>query len=337
MFAGMIREGRIFSFKNQKYIGFHHDQSRYCKISPTEHKAWWPCSSGIFTFKTNMRYINNAEYNIINRHDAGVDVDKLCAVFIHLRAAKNGERRFNPKGRLKHFGLLKDATKLSRHVIEKYVPHLIKLGLVTLNKDGGVTIIGFNRSFKLFKDPLSRLKLIPVKLHQSYLDTAIDVAFTRVKSNLKNQKKQIDLKTKQIRLLNTYNYSLKHPQKSILSKANIKEAQRLIEKYGDRSNFKSKFCKETVLSLHGFSKLKNPAEADYTHAGKYFKKRLLKQKLIKTEIRSELIIFSIPAWQYFQNKEILQKEYGRGIYWCRRSSCVRRRVASKVELLLSTR
>ena len=71
---------------------------------------------------TKKVYINNAEYNLIF-NTIGVDSDKLCSVFVHLRGSKNGRRRYNPIGKLKHYGLLKKETGLSRHVIETYVPN----------------------------------------------------------------------------------------------------------------------------------------------------------------------------------------------------------------------
>ena len=273
---------------------------------------------------TKRVYINNAEYSLIF-NTVGVDTDKLCSVFVHLRGSKNGKRRYNPSGKLKHFGLLKKETGLSRHVIETYVPILVKLGLVTLNKDGGVSVISTTRSFRLFGGDCSRQILIPIQMCQSYIKTSIQIGFVRIKTNIKNQKKQIDKKETQKQLLKKYVYQSKNPQKNILSKKEMKACEKIIARFGSVDKFLSMYCEETILSQQGFANLNKNVD------GRYFKKQLVDNGFIETQIRTETLISNISYKKYLTLKEVIISSNGRGVYWCAKKRSVEKYVSSGIK------
>jgi len=269
-------------------------------------------------------YVNNAEYNLIF-NSFGVDTDKLCSVFIFLRGSKNGRRRYNPIGKLKHYSLLKKETGLSRHAIETYVPKLVELGLVTLNSDGGVSIVSTTRSFKLFGSDCKRQILIPIQMCQSYIKTSVQVGFVRVKTNIKNQKKQIDKKETQKQLLKKYVYQAKNPQKNILSKKEFKSCEKLIARYGSVDKFLSMYCEETILSQQGFTTLNKNTD------GRYFKKQLVDNGLIETQIRTETLISNISYKRYLTLKDVITSVNGKGVYWCIKNRSVEKYISSGIK------
>jgi len=269
-------------------------------------------------------YINNAEYNLIF-NSFGVDTDKLCSVFIFLRGSKNGERRYNPIGKLKHFGLLKSKTNLSRHCIETYVPKLIELGLITLNSDGGVSVISTTRSYRLFGANCSRQILIPIQMCQSYIKTSINVGFVRVKTNIKNQQKQIDKKETQKQLLKKYVYQSKNMHLNILTKKELRASEKIIARFGSVEGFLSMYCEETILSHQGFTNLNKNID------GRYFKKQLVDNGFIESQIRTETLISNISYKKYLSLKEAIISSHGRGIYWCTKKRSVEKYISSGIK------
>ena len=269
-------------------------------------------------------YVNNAEYNLIF-NSVGVDTDKLCSVFIFLRGSKNGKRRYNPIGKLKHFGLLKKETGLSRHSIETYVPKLIELGLVTLNSDGGVSVISTTRSFRLFGGDCSRQILIPIQMCQCYIKTSLQVGFVRVKTSIKNQKKQIDKKETQKQLLKKYVYQTKNMQKNILTRKELKACEKIIARFGSVDKFLSMYCEETILSQQGFANLNKNVD------GRYFKKQLVDNGLIETQIRTETLISNISYSKFLTLKDVIISINGRGIYWCAKKRSVEKYISSGIK------
>lgn len=269
-------------------------------------------------------YVNNAEYNLIF-NSIGVDTDKLCSVFIFLRGSKNSKRRYSPIGKLKHFGLLKAETTLSRHAIETYVPKLIELGLVILNSDGGVSVISTTRSFRLFGADCSRRILIPIQMCQSYLKTAIQVGFVRIKTNIKKQQKQIDKKETQKQLLKKYVYQTKNMHLNILNKKEMKSCEKIIARFGSVNEFLSMYCEETILSQKGFANLNKNTD------GRYFKKQLVDNGFIETQIRTETLISNISYKKYLSLKETIVLANGRGVYWCPSKRSVEKYISSGIK------
>lgn len=273
---------------------------------------------------TKKVFINNVEYNTMFRYK-GVDTDKLCGIFMELRASKNGEKRYNPTEKLKHYKLLKARTSLTRCAIEKYIPILIELGLVRLEADGGVHIIGFNSSFNQLRTDEKKLIRIPIQKEKSYIKTALNVAYVRIKSNLKHQQTQIDKKYTQTKLLKKYVYQQQNPHKNILTKKELKASLKLIEKYGSVDKLLSTYCEQTILSQKGFSRLNKNKD------GKYFKKQLIQKNLIQSEIREEVLLENIEYKEYLKVKSVLIFNYHKGIIWCPKTKCVYLMLTSSVK------
>lgn len=272
---------------------------------------------------TKRVYINNAEYNLIFNINS-VDSDKLCSVFVHLRGSKNGRRRFTPKGRLKHFSLLREETGLSRHSIETYVPILIELGLVTLNSDGGVSVIGFDSSFEKFKTTQTRKKYIPIQMHESHLKTAVSVGNVRIINCINNQKKSIDKKDTQTKLLKKHDFQVKNPHLMILSKAESKAVGRIVEKYGSKEKFLSTYCEEIILSQQGFANLNKNKD------GRYFKKQLVDCGMIESKIRVERLTNQISYKKFLTLKQTVISVNGKGIYYNIQDKCVYKYLSSEL-------
>lgn len=278
-------------------------------------------------------YINNAEYQVIFNVNH-VDSDKLCSVFVHLRGSKNGKRRYEHKGKLKHYTLLKEETGLSRHVIEKYVPILIELGLVSLNKDGGVSIIGFDSSFKRLTTNKKRKKYIPIEMYKSFLKTAVSVGNVRIINSINNQRKYIDKKDTQTKLLRRHDFQVANPHLNILSKAQYKAVDKIIEKHSSKEKFLSTYCEEIILSQKGFANLNKNKD------GRYFKKQLVDCGMIESKIRTEKLTNKISYKKFLTLKQTITSVNGKGIYWYPLDGCVHKYLSSsliRVELILSSK
>ena len=269
-------------------------------------------------------YINNVEYKLIF-DTKGVDTDKLCSIFVHLRGSKGGKRRYAPKGKLGHFSLLKEETNLSRHTIEKYVPILVDLGFVKLNKDGGVTVIGCNTSFERFKTTQAVKKLIPIQMQKSHLKTAVSVGYVRIKNSLNNQIKFIDKKDAQKKLLKRHDFQVKNPHLNILTKAEKKAVAKIIERFGSKDKFLSTYCEETILSQNGFSNLNKGID------GRYFKKQLVDCELIESKTRTEKLTNKISYKKFLLLKQTIISNNGRGIYWSPLDKCVHKFLSSSLK------
>lgn len=268
-------------------------------------------------------YINNAEYNTFF-NTPNVDSDKLCAVFTHLRGNKNGNRRYSPKGKLKHFSLLREFTGMSRHAIETYVPILINIGVVTLNSDGGVSVMGFNSTFKKLRTSETRIIHIPIEMCKSFLKTAVSVGSVRIKTNIRKQNKQIDLKETQTKLLKKYVYQQQNPTKSILSKKETSAVGKIIERFGSINEFTKAYCEEVILSQNGFTNLNGGVD------GRYFKKQLLASGFIESKIRTEKLTNAIQYPEYLKIKTTIISSVGNGVFWCPSDKCVYKYLASSL-------
>jgi hypothetical protein len=273
-------------------------------------------------------YINNVEYSIIFDINS-VDSDKLCSVFVHLRGSKNGRRRYAPKGKLKHYSLLKDETGLSRHTLEKYVPYLIDLGLVSFNSDGGVSVIGFDSSFEKLKTKNLRKKYIPIDMYSSHLKTAVSVGRVRVINSAQKQAKYIDKKEAQTKILKRHDFQVKNPHLRILSKAEYNTVNKIMAKYGSKEKFLSTYCEEIILSQQGFADLNKNKD------GRYFKKQLVDCGMIESKIRLEKLTNPISYKRYLSLKPIITSVNGKGVYWSPIDKCVYKYLASTLNVKVS--
>lgn len=221
--------------------------------------------------------LSNTEYQQLYLYGS----DKDAAVFCHLRAFKDGKRRYSAS---KHpIRQLSSITGISYNVLKRSVDLLSHLNLLRINSDGGITINSTKRSNRLFKGIVKTEKIIKIKIHSSFLQTATEIAFVRVNNNLLLQKKRINKKLKQKEQLNVYNWHKNHPEKYVSLKQ-YKAGEALMSKLKSLQAFSETICEKTILSYKGFSKLVNKQNV---HNGKYFKTKLLSLNKIRSERRYE--------------------------------------------------
>ena len=218
--------------------------------------------------------------------------DKLIAVYCILKASRNGEVKYyahtskNNK-KVSGYNLLRKQTSLSLHAIEKYVPMLIKMGLCYIDFNGDFVLIGNDKLKKTYNT-----KLLPILVGKNLNNTADSSLAVRVFSKHKEQKKQIAKKLTQREQL----AQITNPR----SLKEYKAAKRL-----ERQGFDGSVLEKTVLSLQGFSVLKqngNKIIKDVKSNGAYYKKKLKNKNIIKTKREFEKIE-QISYGEYLNRKE----------------------------------
>lgn len=125
----------------------------------------------------------------------------LIACYVHIKGNRNKREAcvpvLNSRNKyLRRYAMLSKLTGISRPTLTKLVPKLIELGLCYWNSNGGLQIVGWNKIIKKYKKGNEKVKLLPVKLCESYSDTKIAAKYIIIKSNIDKQHRAIDLKCK---------------------------------------------------------------------------------------------------------------------------------------------
>lgn len=199
--------------------------------------------------------------------------DKLIAVFSILKASRTGDKYYAYTSKNNKFiggySLLRAKTILTLHVIKKYVPVLIDMGLVSILDNGNVYIMGGEKIKTLY----SSRKLVPIVIGKNLNDTADNAFIVRTHSAQLQQERQIIKKQNRSELLkqlsNPTNYKL------------YKRAQRLSKRMGGEE---ITIIDEVVLSNQGYAVLKKGA-IDNKPVGCYWKQKLVKKGLIESKRR----------------------------------------------------
>ncbi len=203
--------------------------------------------------------------------------DKLIAVFSILKASRTADKYYSYTSKNNKFvggySLLRAKTNLTLHTIQKYVPTLIDMGLISIGDNGDVYVMGGEKIKTLY----SSRKLVPIILGKNLNDTADNSLSVRLHAERDEQQRQINKKQYRSELLkqasNPTNYKL------------YKKAQRLLKKLGDE---KITIVDTVVLSNQGYALLKNGSE-DKKSMGGYWKSKLVKKGIIKSERRFKKI------------------------------------------------
>lgn len=172
--------------------------------------------------------------------------DKLIAVFSILKASRTADKYYSYTSKNNKFvggySLLRAKTNLTLHTIQKYVPTLIDMGLISIGDNGDVYVMGGEKIKTLY----SSRKLVPIILGKNLNDTADNSLSVRLHAERDEQQRQINKKQYRSELLkqasNPTNYKL------------YKKAQRLLKKLGDE---KITIVDTVVLSNQGYALLKN--------------------------------------------------------------------------------
>ena len=121
--------------------------------------------------------------------------DKLIAVYSILKTSRNGEVKYyaykskNNKF-VSGYALLRAKTSLTLHIIEKYVPMLIDMGLCFIDKNGDFVLLGNDKTNELYN---SR-KLVPVTIGANITETVLFSFAVRSFSAEKKQQTEINKK-----------------------------------------------------------------------------------------------------------------------------------------------
>lgn len=199
--------------------------------------------------------------------------DRLIAVYSILKTSREEDKYYSYTSKnnkfLGGYSLLRAKTILTLHSINKYVPILIDMGLISILDNGDIYVMGGEKIKELY----SSRKLVPIKIGKNLNDTADNVMSVRVFSAKHQQERQIVKKQNRSELLsqlsNPTNYKL------------YKRAKRLLKRMcGEEITI----LDEVVLSNQGYAYLKNGTE-DNKPMGCYWKQKLVKKGVIKSERR----------------------------------------------------
>lgn len=207
--------------------------------------------------------------------------DKLLAVYSILKAGRNKEVKYyaykskNNKT-ISGYSLLRAKTNMSLHVIEKYVPTLIEIGLCFIDNNGDFVLLGN----QYVKDLYNSYKLIPIRIGKNVADTALNVMSVRAFANEGEQQKQYRKKLTRSVII-SQGIDPKNNKK-------LRDAKTTLKRFGEITYLNEK----TVLSNGGFGLLKHGAKNNIKNlksSGSYWKRKLKSKGIIKTQRQFENI------------------------------------------------
>jgi hypothetical protein len=166
-------------------------------------------------------------------------------------------------------------------------------------------------------------------MHESHLKTAVSVGSVRIQNSINTQKKYIDKKDTQTKLIKRHEFQVKNPNLNILSKAEFRAVDRIVEKYGSKEKFLSTYCEEIILSQNGFAKLNKNKD------GRYFKKQLVDCGMIESKIRVEKLLSNISYKKYLTIKASIISVNGKGVYWSPLDKGVYKYLSSSLRAVVS--
>lgn len=194
--------------------------------------------------------------------------DKLISVFCTLKSQRKGKKYYSYTAKnnrfVSHFSLLRQQTTLSLSVIKKYVPMLVDMGFVVLEKNGGVSIIGNNKLKKL--DTRNNTKLVPIQVFNKYKKTELYSYYVRIHSNEKSQKKIIGKKLQRSEII-------KKSPSTYIEKQNHK---RVVESFGKEIDY----TENVMLSNTSFSEIKDSDKKPSVSKGNYLKRKLCEENIL---------------------------------------------------------
>jgi hypothetical protein len=240
--------------------------------------------------------------------------DKMVAVYCILKSTKGQRPKFTAyKSRNKVFisgySLLKKETGLTLANLKKFVPVFVRIGLVSFEANGDVTMLGNEAC----KDLFNSYKLVPVNVVKSIYKTAYRSMAVRAHSKERMQKREIQRKS----LISVLQKQIENPT----SATELAKAKKQLNMLGGNENFKS----EVILSNVGFAKLKVSERGELVNKqkGHYWKKKLAENGLIQTKRRYEEIrVMEYSEFEMLKNNRLIENRY---VY---KNGCLMREIAS---------
>jgi len=212
---------------------------------------------------------------------SGLTGEKLIAVYSILKSSREKEvKYYSYKSKnnkiISGYSLLRAKTNLSLHVIQKYVPVLIEMGLCFIDKNGDFVLLGNEKVKELY----NCTKLVPIRIGRNLIDTADNILSVKLFAAEKQQKLQYKKRLTRSEIIKQ-GVDPKNSQQ-------LKKAQSVLKRFGDITNLNEK----TVLSVEGFAVLKHGAENNLKNiksSGNYIKRKLKIKGLVKTKRQFEKI------------------------------------------------
>lgn len=246
--------------------------------------------------------------------------DKLIAVYCNLKSIKKGFgfKSFTSKNNKKVEGLslIRYNSNISLKTIEKYIPMLLELGVVSIQFNGDVRFLGNNALKKIYSAPetlinsktgkvfknrnAGKVKLVPILIGDKIKDTALNAVSVRVFSAERRQKTLIKTKKNQSEVL-SHKFA---PENHKDYKKALRLSKRLIKETGTD---KISFTEKTILSNQGYAKLKDQSENNKSK-GAYWKRKLKERGLIETSRRfAPIMKMSLKDYLAYKKSGVKQK------------------------------
>lgn len=228
--------------------------------------------------------------------------DRLIAVYCNLKAIKKdfGFKAFTSKNNKKVEGLslIRYNSNLSIKAINKYVPMLLELGIVSLQLNGDVKFVGNNALKKMYCAPntlvntntgkviknrnAGKVKLVPILIGKNIVETTCNAVSVRLHSAERKQKALIKTKKNQSEVL-SHKFA---PESNKDYKKALNLSKRLIKETGSD---KISLTEKVILSNQGYAKLKDNSENNKSK-GAYWKRKLKEKGLVETSRRFAPIV-----------------------------------------------
>jgi len=231
--------------------------------------------------------------------------DRAIAVYALLRASRGREEFFRAykasnNKMVKGYYLLATKVNISRKTLEKYVPILIELGLCKFDEQGNFYMTGTRKLNEMFIGKNGKVKLVPVQVGNSIIDTQLNSQIIRFHSLANAQLREIYKKKERKELLMHLERAEKDPSYSITTEE-FKKARRLKKKYGKVADLK--LTEEIVLSLLKVAEIIGNGTVS-KERGAYYKKKLIKAYLLSFRRR-----FSVLTDVYIPKATFLSLKY----------------------------
>jgi len=199
--------------------------------------------------------------------------DSLLSVYAKLKFAKRNKTKIFKENGRSIYHTLKTETNLSVSTLRKYIKILIKQNLCSFDSKGNFCLVGTNKINKQYKSK----KQVRVEIG-TFAQTKLFSFRVRIHTMERLQKNAIDRKYKQKNIIARMSkgYFTSKQERNFLK--NCDRKYKTVEDYNAK----------TILSNQGYSTLKHGAERSKS-SGYYWKKKLVKAKLIQVERRFKFL------------------------------------------------
>ena len=232
--------------------------------------------------------LSNLEYDHLYNEGG----DSLVAFFATLRSRK-GAHLITIKCKERLTGAITRISGLSRGTVKKYLPELVRIGLVKQEK--GALLIRGRKWSNTNLPRLKNRKLIPIEVCDKFTDTKTSSFHVRIHSNLKSQEKESSKKAERIQLLE------QHHRGQTKSLKDLKRSKRLIKKGHTLTSLKNSHRLNSTLANSTFLNIKNNVVDGSKGGGCYHKVKLLKRGLIQQQRNVHLFLEGVFSYAYLND------------------------------------